>query len=113
MSNLARVGVFYADQLYKLNPNLKNVKIGINQLTYGGTSIEMFMPNSVNEKDQFVQNNSEFIRSGFWNGYMAGITPIAASALIYYQGENSTQLQYIYEPLLRDYIWGRTKSVCG
>lgn len=100
------VGVYYADQLYKLNPNLKNVKIGIIQITYGGTSIEMFMPDGVNEKEQYIQTDNEFIRSGFWNGYMAGITPYAASAFIFYQGENSTQLQYMYEPLLRDYIGG-------
>ena len=103
---ISAVGVYYADQLYKLNPNLKNVKIGIIQLTYGGTSIEMFLPDSVNKKEQYIQKDNELIRSGFWNGYMAGVTPIAASALIYYQGENSTQLQYMYEPLLRDYIWG-------
>jgi hypothetical protein len=106
------IGVYYADQLLELNADLQNVKIGIIQMTYGGTSIEMFMPNCVNDKNGFVQKDDEFIQSGFWNGYMEGITPYCASVLLYYQGENSTQLQYMYEPLLRDYIWGVRQSFC-
>ncbi|HRX57200.1 MAG TPA: sialate O-acetylesterase [Eubacteriales bacterium] len=106
------IGVYYADQLLTLNADLKNVKIGIIQLTYGGTSIEMFMPQCVNEKNGFVQQDDAFIESGFWNGYMQGVTPYSASVLLYYQGENSTQLQYMYEPLLRDYIWGVRQAFC-
>lgn len=106
------IGVYYADELLTLNADLKDVKIGIIQLTYGGTSIEMFMPQCVNEENGFVQRDDAFIESGFWNGYMQGVTPCSASVLLYYQGENSTQLQYMYEPLLRDYIWGVRQAFC-
>lgn len=100
------IGVFCVQELLEINPVLKDVKIGIIQLTYGGTSIEMFLPDSVNDKNGKVQADNEFLASGFWNGYMDGLTPYAAKALIYYQGENSAQLGYMYEPMLRDYIWG-------
>ena len=106
------IGVYYIDQLKALNPDLKNVKFGIIQLTYGGTSIEMFMPQSINEENGYVQKDDEFIRSGFWNGYMEGVTPYSAGILLYYQGENSTHLRYMYEPLLRDYIKGVRRAFC-
>lgn len=100
------IGVFCIQKLIEINPLLKDVKIGIIQLAYGGTSIELFLPDSVNVKNNFVQADDEFIVPGFWHGYMDATTPYAAKAMIYYQGENSTQLCYQYEPLLRDYIWG-------
>ena len=106
LGTASAIGVFYVQELLEINPELKNVKIGIIQITYGGTSIEMFMPECVNEKNGLVQEDDEFLASGFWNGYMDGITPYAVRALIYYQGENSAQLGYMYEPMLRDYIWG-------
>jgi len=106
LGTASAIGVFYVQELLKINPALKNVKIGIIQITYGGTSIEMFMPDCVDEKNGLVQEDGQFIASGFWNGYMDGVTPYAAKALIYYQGENSAQLGYMYEPMLRDYIWG-------
>lgn len=100
------IGVFCVQKLLELNPELKGIKIGIVQMTYGGTSIELFMPDCVNEKNNHVQRDNEFIASGFWNGYMDCITPYAVRALMYYQGENSAQLQYYYEEKLREYIWG-------
>ena len=106
------IGVYYVDQLRQLNPALADVKFGIIQLTYGGTSIEMFLPNSVSEKNGFVQQDGDIVQSAFWNGYMAGATPYSASVLLYYQGENSTHLRYMYEPLLRDYIWGVRQAFC-
>ena len=104
------MGVFFVDELLRINPEIKDMKIGIIQITYGGTSIELFMPDSVNEKNNFIQKDNEFIMSGFWNGYMDAVTPYAVKALMYYQGENSAQLEYIYEPMLRDYIWGVRKE---
>jgi len=106
IGSASAIGVYYVDQLLELNPNLENVKIGIIQITYGGSSIEMFMPECVNQRDEYIQRDNEYIRSGFWNGFMDGITPYSASVLLFYQGENSTQLQYMYEALLKDYIWG-------
>jgi len=100
------IGVFCVQKLMEINPELKNVRIGLIQMTYGGTSIEQFEPDCVNEKNHYVQRDDEFIESGFWNGYMDCITPYAAKALMYYQGENSAHIAYHYEPLLRDYIWG-------
>jgi len=112
MGETSAVGVFFVQKLMEINPELKNVKIGIIQMTYGGTSIELFLPDCVNEKNKFTQKDCEFITSGFWNGYMDCITPYAAKALIYYQGENSAQLGYQYEPMLRDYIWGVRNEFC-
>ena len=106
LGNASAVGVFYVQELLKINPTLKNVKIGLIQLTYGGTSIELFMPNNVAEKYKLVQKDNELLFSGFWDGFMDGITPYSVKALIYYQGENSAQMEYLYEPALRDYIWG-------
>ena len=106
LGSASAVGVFYIQKLMEINPQLNNVKIGLIQMTYGGTSIELFLPDCVNDKNNFAQNDNEFVESGFWNGYMDCITPYAARALIYYQGENSAHLGYQYEPMLRDYIWG-------
>ena len=106
LGTASAIGVFYVQKLMEINPELKKVKIGIVQITYGGTSIEMFLPDCVNEKNDFVQKDNEVIASGFWKGYMDCVTPYAAKALIYYQGENSAHLGYQYEPMLRDYIWG-------
>lgn len=106
MGSASAIGVFYVQKLMEINPGLKNVRIGIIQMTYGGTSIELFLPDCVNEKNHLVQKDNEFIASGFWNGYMDAVTPYAVKALIFYQGENSVHLGYQYEPLLRDYIWG-------
>lgn len=106
MGTASAIGVFYVQKLMEINPEFNKIKIGIIQITYGGTSIEMFLPDCVNEKNQFVQKDNEVIASGFWNGYMDCVTPYGAKALIYYQGENSAHLGYQYEPMLRDYIWG-------
>ncbi len=106
LGTASAIGVFYVQKLMEINPEFKNIKIGIIQITYGGTSIEMFLPDCVNEKNHFVQKDNEVIASGFWKGYMDCVTPYGAKALIYYQGENSAHLGYQYEPMLRDYIWG-------
>ncbi len=106
LGSASAIGVFYIQKLMEINRELENVKIGLIQMTYGGTSIELFLPDCVNEKNHFIQNDNEFIESGFWNGYMDAITPYAARALIYYQGENSAHIGYQYELMLRDYIWG-------
>ncbi len=104
------IGVFTIQNLIEDNKDLEGVRIGLIQMTYGGTSIELFMPTCVCDKYDLVQEDDEFIFSGFWNGYMAGITPYAASFLMYYQGENSAHLGYQYELFLRDYIWGVRKE---
>ncbi len=112
MGEASAVGVFFVQKLMEINPELKNVKIGIVQITYGGTSIELFLPDCVNEKNHFIQSDNGFIASGFWNGYMDCVTPYAAKAMIYYQGENSAHLGYQYEPMLRDFIWGVRNECC-
>ncbi len=106
------VGVFFVDKLTKINPALSNIRIGLIQITYGGASIELFMPNQVYEKYDHTQKDDEFIASGFWNGYMDFIAPYAARALIYYQGENSAHIKYHYEQLLRDYIEAIREEFC-
>ncbi len=106
MGTSSAIAVFCVQKLLEINPELKSVKMGLIQITYGGTSIEMFLPNCVGEKNKLNQNDNELISSGFWNGYMDSITPYSAKAIIYYQGENSAHLEYQYEPMLRDYIWG-------
>ena len=75
LGTASAVGVFYVQKLMEINPELKNMKIGIVQMTYGGTSIELFIPGCVNEKNRFVQRDDEFIVSGFWNGYMDFMAP--------------------------------------
>ncbi|MBF4692728.1 sialate O-acetylesterase [Fusibacter ferrireducens] len=99
------IGTYFANELVKLNEELKTVKIGIIRLTYGGASIENFIPPEGVPKS-FVQRPDAPIMSGFWNGFMAYVAPYKIKGLIYYQGENSTQLKYSYEPLLRNYING-------
>lgn len=100
------IGTFFAEALLDLNKDLIDVTIGIIRMTYGGTTIEAFMPNSIIKEKKYVQKDDEPIMSGFWNGFMESITPFSVKAIIYYQGENSTQLGYGYEPLLRDYLRG-------
>lgn len=104
------VGTFFAEKLLELNEELDDVPIGIIPLTYGGSTIEVFMPNAITEENHYVQKDDEPIMSGFWNGYMEAVAPYGVKAVIYYQGENSTQLGYEYEPLLRDYLRGFRKE---
>lgn len=106
IGSTSAIGVFFVQKLMEINPELRDIKIGIVQITYGGTSIELFLPDCVNKKNNHIQKDDEFIASGFWNGYMDAVVPYSAKALMFYQGENSTHLEYFYEPMLRDYIWG-------
>ena len=57
LGTASAIGVFYVQELLEINPELEHVKIGIIQITYGGTSIEMFMPECVNEKNGLVQED--------------------------------------------------------
>jgi len=100
------IGTFFAEKLLETNKALRNVTIGIIRMTYGGTSIEAFMPDCIDKENNVAQQDNEPIISGFWNGFMAPITPYAIKGVIYYQGENSTQLGYQYESLLRNYLKG-------
>ncbi|WHH58623.1 sialate O-acetylesterase [Petroclostridium sp. X23] len=100
------IGTFFAEKLLELNKQLNDVTIGIIRMTYGGTTVEAFMPNAITEESGYIQRDDEPIMSGFWNGFMEPITPFAIKGVIYYQGENSTHLGYKYESLLRDYLRG-------
>lgn len=100
------IATFFVENLLELNPSLKNVAIGIIRMTYGGTTIEAFMPDCIDEESNYVPGNDEPIMSGFWNGFMNPISPFAVSGVFYYQGENSTQLGYGYETMLRNYLRG-------
>lgn len=104
------VGTFFVEKLLELNEELENVPVGVIPITYGGSTIEVFMPNTITEEKNFIQQDDEPIMSGFWNGFMESIAPYGAKGVIYYQGENSTQLGYSYEPLLRDYLRGFRKE---
>jgi sialate O-acetylesterase len=100
------IGIFFVEKLLELNKELAHVTIGIIRMSYGGTTIEAFMPNAITAEQKYVQKDNEPIMSGFWNGFMEPIAPFAVRGVIYYQGENSTHLGYRYEPLLRDYLRG-------
>ncbi|KPU45252.1 hypothetical protein OXPF_11440 [Oxobacter pfennigii] len=100
------IGTFFAEKLLEYNEELAKVTIGIIRMTYGGTSIEAFMPDLIAQENNYVPKDNEPIMSGFWNGFMEPITPFAIKGVIYYQGENSAHLGYKYEPLLRDYLRG-------
>jgi hypothetical protein len=100
------IGTFFVDKLLELNPELRDLTIGVIHMTYGGTSIEAFMPISIVNEKNYVPEDNEPIMSGFWNGFMAPVAPYAVKALMYYQGENSAHLGYEYEALLRDYLRG-------
>lgn len=104
------VGTFFVEKLLELNKDLEDVPIGVIPMTYGGSTIEVFMPNVITQEEHFVQKDDEPLMSGFWNGFMEAIAPYRVKGVIYYQGENSTQLGYEYEPLLRDYIRGVRKE---
>jgi hypothetical protein len=98
------LGFFLADRLIESNNFLKDVRIGIVQLTYGGSTIELFLPEEVFESIGYEFDDRDPIKSGFWNGYIHKVTGFGSRALIYYQGENSIQLKYEYEYYLRKYI---------
>jgi sialate O-acetylesterase len=100
------IGTFFVEKLLELNKDLARVTIGIIRMTYGGTTIEAFMPSVITEEQKYVQKDDEPIMSGFWNGFMEPIAPFAVKGVIYYQGEQSAHLGYKYEPLLRDYLRG-------
>ncbi|KJS86716.1 MAG: hypothetical protein JM58_06450 [Peptococcaceae bacterium BICA1-8] len=100
------IGTFFVEKLLELNKELANVTIGVIPITYGGTTIEVFMPKCILEEKKYVQRDDEPIMSGFWNGFIDAVAPYGSKAVMYYQGENSTQLGYNYESLLRDYLRG-------
>lgn len=100
------IGTFFVEQILELNDELKNVPIGVIPLTYGGSTIELFMPRTIMEEQNFIQKDNEPIMSGYWNGFMDAVAPYAVKGMMYYQGENSTQLAYEYEIWLRDYLRG-------
>ncbi|MCT4633578.1 MAG: sialate O-acetylesterase [Firmicutes bacterium] len=106
VKSLPAAAVNFVDYLLELQPEFKKIKIGLVQMTYGGSTVELFLPNSVKDEDNFIQLDDAPIRSGFWNGFMSEMVPYAFKAMIYYQGENSTQLGYEYKRLLKKYIRG-------
>jgi sialate O-acetylesterase len=104
------IGTYCADYLLKFNKDLRGVKIGIIRLTYGGSTIELFLqPDEVSEMI-YKQKHHHPLMSGFWNGFMDYIPPYQIRGVFYYQGENSSQLKHSYEPLLRKYINGLRKA---
>ncbi|MGB3367653.1 MAG: stalk domain-containing protein [Acidaminobacteraceae bacterium] len=98
------IGTFFIEKILDLNEELKGVPIGIVDLAYGGSTIELFMPSSVKMTGYESRQNDDPIISGFWNGYMKALTPIKFKGVLFYQGENSIQLKYGYEILLRNFI---------
>jgi len=110
ISASSAIGTYFADHLLKLNPDLRNMKIGFIRLTYGGSTIELFMPPNTISEINYTQCHQDPIMSGYWNGFMDYISPYPVKAVLYYQGENSSQLRYSYELLLRNYIKGLRDS---
>jgi len=100
------IGTFFVEKILELNKELSRVPIGMIKMSYGGTTVEAFIPYAIFQEKNYVQKDNEAIVSGFWNGYMEPITPFAVKGVIYYQGEQSAHLGYRYEPLLRDYLRG-------
>lgn len=105
LANSPAIGTFFAQKLLEANHDLSGVTIGLIRLSYGGTTIEAFMPDCVTGIGRVAADDIPVV-SGFWNGYMDAVAPYAVKGVIYYQGENSTHLRYQYEPLLRSYIGG-------
>jgi sialate O-acetylesterase len=98
------IGTFFVNKLKELNPSLSDVPIGVIRITYGGSTIEVFLPDTFWESIGYEQPHDDPIMAGYWNGFMHTVAPYAARAVLYYQGENSTQLGYSYESLLRAFI---------
>jgi len=98
------VGTFFVNKLQEINPELNDVPIGIIRISYGGSTIELFLPDSLMREQGYVQQHDEPIMSGYWNGFMETVVPYSIKGFLYYQGENSTQLEYSYEPLLRAHL---------
>lgn len=98
------IGTFFVNKLQELNSELKDVPIGIIRISYGGSTIELFLPDSLMKEQGYVQMHDEPIMSGYWNGFMETVVPYSVKGFLYYQGENSTQLAYSYEPLLRAHL---------
>ena len=98
------IGTFFANKLLELNKDLQDVPIGIIRVTYGGSTIEVFLPDTFFASIGYKQQHEDPIMSGYWNGFIHTVAPFAAKAVLYYQGENSTQLGYAYESLLRAFI---------
>ncbi len=95
------IGTFFIEKLLELNTQLEGVPIGLVSMVYGGSTIELFMPDNT---DHCKRSHNDPIVSGFWNGFMNGLSPMKFKGAIYYQGENSVQLKYEYERMLRSFI---------
>ena len=98
------LGTFFVNKLLELDESLGEVPIGIIRATYGGSSIEVFMPDSYYASIGYEQRHDEPILSGYWNGFIHPIAPYAVRGILYYQGENSTRMGYAYESYLHDLI---------
>ncbi|MGN6212270.1 sialate O-acetylesterase [Parafilimonas sp.] len=95
-----------------------NVPIGLIEAAWGGTSAEVWTPDSIIQRDTFLQQASAKIAAngqcpnlpGYaYNAMIAPITNFSVAGTIWYQGENNTINAYAYKHLFTSMIdaWRR------
>lgn len=90
-----------------------NVPIGLIEAAWGGTSAEVWTPDSIIQRDTFLQEASTKIAAngqcpnlpGYaYNAMIAPITNFSVAGTIWYQGENNTINAYAYKHLFTSMI---------
>ncbi|MGN6353132.1 MAG: sialate O-acetylesterase [Parafilimonas sp.] len=90
-----------------------NVPIGLIEAAWGGTSAEVWTPDSIIQRDAFLRQASTKIAAngqcpnlpGYaYNAMIAPITNFSVAGTIWYQGENNTINAYAYKTLFTSMI---------
>ncbi len=109
LKEFSAVAYFFGKNLHQQ----LNVPIGLIEAAWGGTSAEVWTPDSIIQQDNFLREASTKIAAngqcpnlpGYtYNAMIAPITNFSVAGTIWYQGENNTINAYAYKHLFTSMI---------
>jgi sialate O-acetylesterase len=109
LKTFSAVAYFFGKNLQKE----LNVPIGLIAASWGGTSAEVWTPDSIVTADPVLKKSATYIAPsgqcphlpGYaYNGMIAPVTNFTIAGVIWYQGENNTVMPYTYSQLFTSMI---------